>query len=65
MGGDAFASAGKAKALLGGGLDADAAHLCSHGPGQPLPHLWDVRGQLRLLGQDGGVYIIHRIAVFG
>ena len=53
MGGDACTGAGEAEVLLCRRLDADVLQLRPQGGGEILPHLIDVRRELRPLGDDG------------
>ena len=58
LGADAFSAAFKAKALRGGGLDADAVHRHIQGLGERGAHSGDVRGLPVRLGEDSEIYMI-------
>ena len=62
MGGNAVSRAGKAKALLCGGLDADSVHRHLEPPGQIPAHLLQIGGQFWGLGQHGGIHIAYPVS---
>ena len=62
MRGDALARAGKAKALLGRRLDADAVNIHVHALRQISAHLRDVRRELRRLGKHRAVQIADHVS---
>ena len=55
MGGDPLLRSGEAKLLLRGGLHVHLLQRSLHPRRQIFPHLFQIRGQLGPLGQDGGV----------
>ena len=62
MRGDTLARAGKAKALLGRRLDADAINIHVHALRQIAAHQSDVRREPRHLGKHGAVQITDRVS---
>ena len=64
MGGNSLALSGEAEVFFRGGFDTDLIYIHLHHSRQVLPHRLAVGGQLRRLGDNGGINIHDFIVLF-